>query len=83
MGRVFIDVREPFEFADAHVEGAINIPVGDILRQKGVMMQMPKDGQYIVYCRTGIRAGQAKSALERIGYTDVTNGINMEHVKAS
>ena len=33
----------------------------------------PKDGHYLVYCRTGSRAGAAKAQMASLGFTDVTN----------
>ena len=34
---------------------------------------IPKDTPIMVYCRSGNRSGQAKQALEAIGYKNVTN----------
>jgi len=66
-----IDVREPDEYTANHADGAINIPLGDILN--GDFSKIDQNKPIYVYCRTGNRAGQAKVALEKAGYKNVTN----------
>ncbi len=66
---VLVDVREPSEYLDGHADGAINVPLGDILAGKS--FGVDKDRPIQVYCRSGIRAGQAKSKLEKDGYKNV------------
>lgn len=43
MDRIFIDVREPFEFARGHVAGAINIPPAELMRGAKALDNVPKD----------------------------------------
>ena len=70
-GALVVDVRTADEFAAGHVNGATNIPVGEI---KGRMGELgPKDRTIVVYCRSGVRAGTAKSALTEAGFTNVLN----------
>jgi len=78
---VIIDVREPAEFANGHVETAINIPVSKMRHGTG-LDDIPKDAQIITYCRTGNRSGNAKEILTSRGFTNVINGINKETVEA-
>ena len=66
-----IDVREPSEYEESHADGAINIPLGDIL--KADFSKIDSDKPIYVYCRSGVRAGQAKIALEQAGYENITN----------
>ncbi len=66
-----IDVREPSEYNVSHADGAINIPVGDIL--KADYSKIDSDSPIYLYCRSGNRAEQAKNALEQAGFKDVTN----------
>jgi len=66
-----IDVREPAEYEEGYADGAINIPLGDIL--KADFSKIDSDKPIYVYCRSGKRAEQAKVALEQAGYKDVTN----------
>lgn len=66
---LLIDVREPDEFAVGHAENAKNIPLGDI--EAGKLTEATKTVKVYVYCRSGKRAGVAKTALEKQGYTNV------------
>ena len=68
---LLIDVREPDEFAADHAENAKNIPLGDI--EAGKLTEATKTVKVYVYCRSGKRAGVAKTALEKQGYTNVEN----------
>lgn len=75
-----IDVREPSEYAEDHVAGAVNIPLGDIMKR---IDEIPKDEEVILYCRSGGRAGVAVQGLGSMGYTNVVNGINQAEVEAT
>lgn len=66
-----IDVREPDEYTANHADEAVNVPLGDILN--GDFSKIDKDKPIYVYCRTGNRAEQAKIALEKAGYKNITN----------
>lgn len=57
---VIIDVRTPAEFQNAHVKGAINIPVDDIYKKgcDSIISRLPKDKNIIFMCATGARAGE-------------------------
>ncbi len=76
-GTPVIDVREPAEFAEGHLPGAINIPRG--------LLEFQVDGHpavggradphlshrrepVILYCRTGGRSALAAEALKRLGF---------------
>jgi NADPH-dependent 2,4-dienoyl-CoA reductase/sulfur reductase-like enzyme/rhodanese-related sulfurtransferase len=64
--RVFLlDVRDPSEFKEGHVEGAVNIPLND-LRQR--MKEVPKDREVCSYCFVGQRSYYAARALSQYGY---------------
>ena len=62
-----VDVREPDEFADWAIPGAINIPLGDIERR---MSDIP-EGELIVVCAKGGRAAQAAEVLAGHGLSPV------------
>lgn len=70
---VIIDVRTPGEFASGHLEGAVNIDVQspDFAAQ---IMELEKDGEYFVYCRSGNRSGQAIAQMNQMGFSDTVNG---------
>lgn len=67
---LFVSVRRAEHYAEAHIEGAINIPFG-----KGMQEQfdtLPTDKKLIVYCYTGQTAGQVVAALRLLGYDAVS-----------
>ena len=69
---LWIDVRSPEEYAAGHIEGAINIPVADVVA--GVeKLKLQKDAPINLYCKRGIRAQQAYEALSQAGYSNLTN----------
>ena len=69
---VVIDVRTPAEYAAGHLDGAINLDVesADFANRVG---RLDTDGQYLLYCRSGSRAGAAASQMSGMGFTHVTN----------
>lgn len=83
MTRIIIDVREPSEYATGHVKSALNIPPAKIMQ--GLPKELadtPKDADIILYCRSGARSAMAAQFLSRYGFTNLTNGINKDHVEA-
>lgn len=67
-----IDVRTPGEYAQSHVEGAVNMDVqaATFAEQIGTLA---KDGTYLVYCRSGNRSAVATQTMTAAGLT-VTDG---------
>jgi len=70
---IIIDVRNENEFADGHLDKALNIPV-QVIAEKIAAAVPDKKAKIMVYCRSGNRSGKAKTILTELGYTDVTNG---------
>ena len=69
---VWIDVRTEAEHKENHIDGDLLIPHQNIVAR--VAERFPdKDTEINLYCRSGNRAGKAKSALESAGYTNVNN----------
>jgi rhodanese-related sulfurtransferase len=64
-GATLVDVRSPDEFSSGHIEGAKNIPVGNIAARAG---EIPKDKPVVLYCRSGARSSRAASVLAGQGY---------------
>jgi len=69
---VMIDVREPGEFAQAHILNARNVPLGEI-EARIKELERFKEKPVIVSCATGNRAGSAASVLRKHGFTNVVN----------
>lgn len=61
-----IDVREPDEFKAAHINGAKNIPLGDLAGAKGLPGN--KTLPVVVVCASGVRSAKAASQLKEMGY---------------
>ena len=48
-----IDIREPYEHEEGHIECIINIPMGDFLEK---LDELSRTKQIIIYCNTGRRS---------------------------
>jgi rhodanese-related sulfurtransferase len=55
-GAPLIDVREPLEFAEAHVPGAHLIPLGEVVERTA---EVPPEGTVYVICARGGRSAKA------------------------
>lgn len=82
MSRVIIDVREPQEYSEGHVDGAINLPPNALMNGAKELADVPKNAEIIVYCRSGSRSNVAINILRTLGYKNLTNGINQQLVEA-
>lgn len=71
-GAKVIDVRTEAEYREAHLEGAINLPL-DRLRDEIARVAPDKNQPLLLHCRSGTRSGMGKRALEQIGYTRAYN----------
>lgn len=70
-GARLIDVRSPEEFAAGHVEGATNIPVGEV--ETRIADFGAQNQPIVVYCRSGVRSARAARILAGAGYRNVYN----------
>ena len=65
-----IDVRDPEEYEEGHIEKSILIPLHTLAeRIKGIK----KDKVLITYCRTGVRSKNAAEMLKEMGYIKVSH----------
>lgn len=62
---ILLDVRSPLEFANGHIDGAINIPV-DELRNR--INEIDQSKEIWVYCQVGLRGYTASRILAQLGY---------------
>ncbi|RIH89709.1 putative adenylyltransferase/sulfurtransferase MoeZ [Meiothermus luteus] len=67
---LFVDVREPEEFAQARIEGARLIPLSEFAAR---YQEIPKDAPVVLYCRSGARSAQAAAWLSAKGHPNVLN----------
>ena len=65
-----IDVREPFEFEIARIDGAKLIPLGEISERAG---ELDREQTLIVHCHSGRRSAQAVQLLKQRGFANVYN----------
>lgn len=56
MSRIIIDAREPFEYAQGHATGAINIPPSELMAGAKQLDGVAKDAELILYCKSGSRS---------------------------
>ena len=69
---LFLDVREPDEWNEGHIPGAVHIPLGTLLADNAP--NISRDTELVVYCRSGGRSKKALQHLQKLGFT---NGKNM------
>lgn len=76
-GATLIDVREPHEHAAFAVDGAVNVPLAEILSADGVPEVVARgvDKPYpvVLYCAGGVRSAQAVAALEERGVSGLSS----------
>lgn len=76
---VILDVRTPEEFAEGHIDGAVNLDVQARDFEKK-LRALDRKKSYLVYCRTGNRSRKATVAMEALGFRSIfhmTEGIVM------
>ena len=73
-----IDVRTPSEYAAGHLQGAQLMDIQGTAFQSQIA-KLDKNGTYVVYCKSGNRAGQAVTAMQAIGIKNVTNAGSLEN----
>jgi len=67
-----IDVRTPEEYAEGHLENAVNIDFNaDDFEDR--INELDKDKTYLIYCRSGVRSAGARDVMEELGFSEVYN----------
>jgi len=59
-GALIIDVRDPDEWDDGHVDGAVLIPLGELAERQ---REIPRDRDVIMMCQSGRRSAKAQRQL--------------------
>ena len=65
-----IDVREDDEFAEAHLPGAVNIPLSEFMAR---VDEIDEETPALLVCNTGVRSSQAAMYLSSLGYEQLYN----------
>ncbi|WP_045383846.1 rhodanese-like domain-containing protein [Vibrio campbellii] len=80
-GAMIVDVRTPQEFADGHLDNAVNFQLSELDKH---FANVDKDTQIVLYCRSGNRSGQAYQYLQSHGFTNLHNAgglVEMQQAK--
>lgn len=75
-----VDVREPYEFEEEHIPGAINIPLNSIPAHAEEIRAF--QSPVVLYCRSGNRSGMALRILNGQGITQLYNGGGLSDMKS-
>jgi len=68
--KIILDVRTSEEFAEGHLEGALNIDIYDESFDEQLKM-LEKDQPVFVYCKAGTRSEEASRHLRRLGFNQI------------
>lgn len=67
-----LDVREDHERAEFNI-GGTHLPLGKVQALQMDELEGWKDGEVIIYCRSGNRSGVAALLMEQAGFKNVVN----------
>ncbi len=69
---IILDVRTPEEYQSGHLDGAqlVNFLEGDV---HAAIPQLDPTADYLVYCKSGGRSGQAVELMQQSGFTSAVN----------
>lgn len=76
---LILDVREPDEYADGHLPGAINIPRGflevkaDLEHHKRDPRLQDRNQRIVCYCGGGHRSALAAKVLQEMGFQEAVS----------
>ena len=70
---LLLDVREPWEFEICHIEGSINIPMGQIPGRMEQIRDLQTADETVVICHHGIRSQQVINYLQQQSQTVLIN----------
>lgn len=70
---LLLDVREPWEFGLARIEGSHNLPMAAIPDAVGTGELDSPEREIVVICHHGIRSRQAAYFLESVGFRHIVN----------
>jgi len=65
-----VDVREPWEYEEAHIPNCRLIPMGQV---PGRLEEIDRETPAVIYCRSGSRSGKVVALLREHGYDKTLN----------
>lgn len=77
-GEIILDVRNPDEFAQGHISGALNIPLPELPQRQA---ELKTYGRIYIHCKRGGRAKTALGVLAGAGFTNLVciDDAGMDH----
>jgi rhodanese-related sulfurtransferase len=79
-GYRILDVREPGEYLNGTIKGALNVPRGLLEAAADIdfeganpALRDGRDDNWLVFCQTGGRSALATQTLQQMGFNAVTN----------
>ncbi|HET7496997.1 MAG TPA: rhodanese-like domain-containing protein [Candidatus Eisenbacteria bacterium] len=69
-GAFLVDVRQPEEWAEGHIQGSKLIPLDDL---ESRLAEVPRDRNVVVVCHSGNRSKHGRDILLRAGYPQVAS----------
>ncbi len=71
-GTVVLDVREPDEYEQGAIPGALHLPRGHL--ESKIEGQVPdRSTPIVIHCASGVRSAFAAKTLQELGYSDVVS----------
>lgn len=63
---VLVDVREPWEFEEGHIEGSISMPMGDVASRAN--QELDPEAHVVAICHHGVRSMSVTAWLREQGF---------------
>jgi rhodanese-related sulfurtransferase len=70
---VLIDVREPEEYALAHIDGSLLIPMQSVTGELQKLEGLANEGDLLILCHHGVRSLQVAAWLQGRGIENVSS----------
>lgn len=67
---VILDVREPWEYSMAKIEGSILVPLGSLPQS---LDKLDRNSEIVAHCHHGMRSADAVAFLSQQGFKNVKN----------
>ncbi|HEX5236814.1 MAG TPA: rhodanese-like domain-containing protein [Silvibacterium sp.] len=65
-GCILLDVREPWEYEEAHIEGSVSMPMGDVPSR--ALQELDPEAHVIAICHHGVRSMSVTAWLRDQGF---------------
>jgi len=76
---ILLDVRTKEEYDSDHIDGALLHDIIDMMQ--GVFPKFNKNEEIALYCESGNRSMMAKSIMEKVGFSRVTDLGSIDNLR--